>query len=149
MSHKSEGPTDHTYLRVIEASRTGDVKDLLDLFADDAVLMPPNDTSLYGKDEIAEWWKEYFQWFQVTSSILTEEEMTVDGDQAFHRVSVSIVIAPRKRGTKISDDMRGLTVWRRDAAGKWKITQQIWNSTKPVGSGTNRYMSKMVQRKNS
>jgi hypothetical protein len=26
-------------------------------------MMPPNDTALFGKEEIAEWYKEYIQWF--------------------------------------------------------------------------------------
>jgi uncharacterized protein (TIGR02246 family) len=143
------GPIETTPKRILEASHSGDLKDLLALFADDAVLMPPNDTTLYGKEEIGEWWKEYFQWFQVNSTIETEGDLVVAGDQAFHRSSLSIVIVPRKRGTRITDDVRTLTVWRRQADGSWKISHQMWNSTKPVGSGTNRYMSKMVQRKNT
>jgi uncharacterized protein (TIGR02246 family) len=143
------GPTDNVHKRILEASRSGDLKNLLDVFADDATLMPPNDTTLFGKEEITEWWKEYFQWFQVSSSIETEADLTVAGDQAFERTCFSIVIVPRKKGTRITDDIRGLTVWRRQADDSWKISHQIWNSTKPVGSGTNRYMSKMVQRKST
>lgn len=145
----TDGPTESTHKRVLEASHSGDLKDLLALFAADAVLMPPNDTTLYGKEEITEWWKEYFQWFNVNSTVETEGSLIVAGDQAFHRSSLSIVIVPRKRGTRITDDVRTLTVWRRQADGSWKISHQMWNSTKPVGSGTNRYMSKMVQRKNT
>jgi ketosteroid isomerase-like protein len=142
-------PFESTHKRVLEASHSGELTDLLALFADDAVLMPPNDTTLYGKEEITEWWKEYFQWFQVNSSIETEGDLVVAGDQAFQRFSLSVVIVPRKKGTRITDDVRTLTVWRRQADGSWKISHQMWNSTKPVGSGTNRYMSKMVQRKNT
>jgi hypothetical protein len=40
-------------------------------------------------------------------------------------------------------------VWKQEADGSWKISHQIWNSTKPVGSGTNRYVARMLQKKSS
>ena len=109
--------------------------------------MPPNDTTVFGKDEIRAWWEEYFEFFRVTSSVETEREITVAGDQAFERVSFSVTIVPKQRGARIRDDIRRLTVWRLEPDGSWKISHQIWNSTKPVGSGTNRYMTRMLQKK--
>src|ERR1051326_473337 len=56
--HTMTGPTEIPYQRVMEASRTGDVEKLIAMFADDAILMPPNDTTLYGKEEIRAWRSE-------------------------------------------------------------------------------------------
>jgi len=117
------------------------------MFADDAILMPPNDTTVFGKDEIRSWWEDYFEFFRITSSVETEREVTVAGDQAYDRASVSVTIIPKERGPTIRDDIRSLTVWRHEPDGTWKISHQIWNSTKPVGSGTNRYMTRMLQKK--
>jgi len=132
---------------VREASMSGNISALVSMFEDDAVLMPPNDTTLYGKEEIQSWWEEYFTYFRVTSSVETEREVTLDGDQAYVRSSFSITIVPKQQGARILDDIRSLTVWNRRPDGNWKITHQIWNSTKPVGSGTNRYMTRMLQKK--
>lgn len=143
------GPEEVPHQHVIDASRSGDVDALVSLFADDAVVMPPNDTTLYGKEEIRAWWGEYFQWFQIESSVETDCEVTMVNDQAFQRALISIVIVPRRGGSKIRDDVRTLTVWRHDDAGSWKISHQIWNSTKPVGSGTSRYMTRVMQKKRS
>jgi ketosteroid isomerase-like protein len=117
------------------------------MFADDAIFMPPNDTTVFGKDEIRAWWEEYFSFFRVTSSVETEREVTAAGDQVFDRAAFSVTIVPKERGPRITDDIRSLTVWKNDAADGWKISHQIWNSTKPVGSGTNRYMTRMLQKK--
>ena len=38
-------------------------------------------------------------------------------------------------------------MWRYGDDGRSKIAYQIWNSTKPVGSGTSRYMTRVMQKK--
>jgi ketosteroid isomerase-like protein len=133
--------------QVLQASLSGDVTSIVSLFAEDAVVMPPNDTSVYGRDEIRSWWEEYFTLFRVTSSVETECDVSMNGDQAFVRTSFSVTIVPKQQGPRILDDIRSLTVWKQDVDGEWKITHWIWNSTKPVGSGTNRYMTRMLQKK--
>jgi ketosteroid isomerase-like protein len=142
----SKVPTQIPSQRVLQASLSGDVSIVMSLFSDDAVVMPPNDSALFGKEEIRSWWEEYFQSFRVTSSVETERDLTVAGNQAFERSSFSVTINPKEPGDSIHDDIRALTVWIYDADGGWKISHQIWNSTKPVGSGTNRYMTKIMQK---
>ena len=127
--------------------QSGDLDRIISQFADDAVVMPPNDSTLYGLAEVRAWWEEYFQYFRIASSVETERETTVAGDQMFERTSVSITIVPKESGARIQDDMRGLTIWKRQADGGWKISHQMWNSTKPVGSGTNRYMTRILHKK--
>jgi len=134
---------------VLSASGSGDLNPLVALFSDDSVIMPPNDTDVYGCEEIRAWWEEYFEFFIVKSAVESEEEVTVAGDQAFVRASFSATIVPKAGGPTIHDEIRSLTVWRRQPDGTWKISHQIWNSTKPVGSGTNRYMTRMLQKKGS
>ena len=143
----SKAPSAAPTERVLEASQSGDIDRIVSLFADDAVVMPPNDTTLFGKDEVRSWWEEYFQVFRVTSSVETARDVTVIGDQAFERTAFSVTIVPKQRGARIKDDIQSLIVWKRVTDGTWKISHQIWNSTKPVGSGTNRYMTRMLQKK--
>ena len=126
---------------------SGDFDDIVSHFAEEAVVMPPNDSTLYGKPEVRAWWQEYFQYFRITGSVETEREMTVAGDQVFDRHAASITIVPKQQGARIRDDIRSLTVWKRQTNGGWKITHQMWNSTKPVGSGTNRYMTRALQKR--
>ena len=137
----------NTQQRVLDASLSGNINVFISLFADDAVVMPPNDTTLFGKDEIRGWWEDYFQHFRITSSVEIEREVKVADDQLFERGSFSVVIVPKESGPRIRDDIRDLVVWKRDSSGAWKISHMIWNSTKPVGSGTNRYLTRMLQKK--
>ena len=62
---------------------------------------------------------------------------------------VAMAQAPElvKGGTRIRDDGRFLFVWRRQSDGSWKMWRVIWNSIRPVGSGTNRYVSRLLQKK--
>ena len=143
----SKTPQQKAHEQIQKASLYGDVNTMVSMYADDAILMPPNDTTVFGKEEIQSWWEEYFQFFRITSSVETEREVTVAGNQVFDRSSVSVTIVPKKHGARIVDDIRSLTVWRQEPDDSWKITHQIWNSTKPVGSGTNRYMTRMLQKK--
>ena len=143
----SHNPRENTHQRILDASLSGNITALVSLFADDAVVMPPNDTTLFGRDEIQAWWEDYFRHFRIASSIEIEREVIVGENQLFERASASVVIVPRERGPRIRDDIRDLVVWKRDASGSWKISHMIWNSIKPVGSGTNRYMSRMLEKR--
>ena len=143
----SDKPSIDPHQQILKAALAGDVNLIVEMFTEDAVIMPPNDTTLYGKDEIRSWWEDYFSFFRITSVLQTEREITVVGDQAFERESFSATIIPKESGARILDDIRSLSVWRREPDGGWKISHQIWNSMKPVGSGTNRYMTRMLQRK--
>jgi ketosteroid isomerase-like protein len=142
-------PSDVLHESVQLASLSGDLEKVVSMFADNAVLMPPNDTSVYGIEEIRGWWEEYFSYFRITTSVETERDLQVVGDRAYIRSSFSVTIVPKQQGARILDDIRSVTIWGKQPDGKWKITHQIWNSTKPVGSGTNRYMTRMLQKKGS
>jgi ketosteroid isomerase-like protein len=145
----SRNPRENVHLRVRDVSASGNIGELMSLFADDAVVMPPNESTLFGKEEIQGWWEDYFQNFGVRSSIDTEREITDADDQLFETGGLSVEIVPKQRGAVIRDDIRSLIVWKRDASGAWKISQMMWNSIKPVGSGTNRYMTRMLQKKSA
>jgi ketosteroid isomerase-like protein len=71
----------------------------------------------------------------------------IDGDYAVEISGYMIAVVPVSGSGRIRDDGRALTVWKRQPDGSWKIWQTIWNSTKPIGIGTNRYMSRLMQKK--
>src|SRR5712671_1065519 len=125
----SRGP-DQYHEEVRLAVLSGDLEKLVSQYAEDAIVMPPNDSTLYGLQEVRSWWEEYIQFFKITSSVETERTVTVAGDQTFDRRASSISILSKQSGARIRDDIRSLMVWKRQSAGDWKITHQMWNSTK-------------------
>ena len=70
-------PIADCHLRQLAAGKTGDVEAMASLFCDDAVLMTPNDTTLYGRAEVREWWEEYYEYFRIVALEVTEREVTV------------------------------------------------------------------------
>ena len=132
---------------IICAVKAGDIDTLVSLVADDAVVMPPNDTTIYGRDEWRGWWEEYYQYFAVAAISESEREVAVNGDFVIERSGYMAAVAPVSGGSRIRDDGRFLTIWKRQADGSWKIWRMMWNSIKPIGIGTNRYMSRMMQKK--
>jgi len=135
---------------LVDASKAGDVESLVSLFCDDAVLMAPNETTLYGRAEVREWWEEYFENFRITALDLSEREVTLLGDEwIIERASYSIAITPVNPGERIRDDTRWFAFWKRDPDGVWRIAQAMFNSIRPIGSGTSRFISRMSQRRNA
>ena len=129
----------------IEGVKSADVAKIGTIFCDDVVLMPPNETSLYGKDEALEWWGEYFEHFKVTVLNGTEREVRIIGDQAIELWTYMIAIDPVRGGDRIRDDGRSLTVWKLEPDGIWRVAETIWNSIRPIGSGTSRYLARLKQ----
>jgi ketosteroid isomerase-like protein len=131
----------------VAAMKAGDIDRMEAFFAEDAVFMPPNDTTLYGKAEVRAWHEEYSRYFRVAAFTLPQLDVTISGDWAVETSSYMIAIIPAPNGSRIRDDGRVLAIWKRQADGSWKIWQQLWNSVKPVGIGTNRYMARLMQKK--
>lgn len=141
-------PIEPYHLRQIKATKARDLNGIAALYAEDAVVMPPNDTTLFGRAEIRAWWEEYFQYFTIVSHTDTEREVKISGDWAFERIAFMVTILPKEGEAEIRDDARAVNVWKRQPDGNWKVSQTIWNSIKPVGAGTNRFVARrMIQKR--
>src|SRR4051812_45221907 len=139
-------PIAERHQALIEASKSGAVAALAELFCEDAVLMAPNETTLYGRAEVREWFEEYFQNFQITALADTERDVTMLGGWGVERIAYTIAIAPVAGGERIRDDSRWFSVWRLDNDGVWRMYQAMFNSIRPIGSGTSRFISRFTQR---
>jgi uncharacterized protein (TIGR02246 family) len=126
-----------------EAAKASDAAKITSVYCDDVVLMPPNETSLYGKSEATEWWEEYFESFKVTVLNGTERDVRIIGDQAIELWTYMVAIDPVRGGDRIRDDGRSLTIWKREQDGIWRVAETLWNSIRPIGSGTSRYLARL------
>jgi ketosteroid isomerase-like protein len=131
----------------VGVAKAADFDKLASILCDDIVMMPPNDTSLYGKAEVIEWFKEYFEHFQISNLTPTEREVFVAGeDVAIENWTYMVAIRPVDGSERIRDDGRFLMIWKKQADGTWKISHSIWNSIRPIGSGTSRFLALMKRR---
>src|SRR5262245_28439910 len=97
----------------LHAVKTSDIEALVALAEDDIVCMSPNDTTVYGKAEYRAWWEEYFQYFRVLASSETERNVVFNGDFATEISGYMCAVAPVGGGSRIRDDGRMLTIWKR------------------------------------
>jgi ketosteroid isomerase-like protein len=132
--------------RFIEACKSADVETIVSLGADDIVVMSPNDSTLYGIAEWKDWLEEYFQFFRFVAFTEPERTIYIQDGFATECTTYMIAIRPVHGANRIRDDGRFLTIWK-EHQGQWKIWQAMWNSTKPIGIGTNRYMWRFMQKK--
>jgi ketosteroid isomerase-like protein len=138
-------PIAEYHQRFIEAVKAGDIATIVSLYTDTAVFMPPNDTSLWGSKELEEWHEEYFADFKVVTFAEIEREVTVMDGWAVERWAYMVAIQPLHGGERIRDDGRFLAVWKRDG-GVWRMTQTMFNSMRPIGSGTSRFLVRLKNR---
>ena len=134
---------------LVEVSKAGDVDAFVSLFCEDAVLMAPNEPTLYGKAEVREWMEEYVQHFKIVALSDTERDVAVMGGWAIERWAYMVAIVPVNSSEidRIRDDGRWFIVWKREADGSWKMSQVMFNSIRPVGSGTSRFFARLTQRR--
>jgi ketosteroid isomerase-like protein len=148
VARKEDDPIFELRQRYLESWRSGDIDGLISLVADDVVVMSPNDSTLYGAAEYREWLEEYFQNFRITALSEPDRTIVVNGDYATEYATYMLAITPVGATSRIRDDGRFLTIWKRQADGAWKIWQTLWNSERPIGIGTNRRMWRTTHKKN-
>ena len=131
--------------RLSEAFLKGDVATILSFYSDTAVFMPPNEPSLFGKQEIEEWHQEYFAAFRLVTAEKTEHEVTMSDGWAVERWAYLVAIESLNGDDRIRDDGRFLTVWKKEGSD-WLIQQSMFNSIRPIGSGTSRFLVRLKKK---
>ncbi len=131
--------------RLCDAFMNGDVATVLSYYGDNAVLMAPNEPSLFGKKEIEEWHEEYFSVFRIATLEQTEREITMFDGWAVERWAYLVAIESLNSPDRIRDDGRFLTVWKNEG-GAWRIQQVMFNSIRPIGSGTSRFLVRLKKK---
>jgi ketosteroid isomerase-like protein len=136
-------PLAEYHQRLIDGMIAGDVAKVVSVYSDTAVLMPPNDPTLVGKKELEEWHQEYFADFRITTFGEIERDVKVLDGWAVERWAYLVSIEPlQKDAERIRDEGRCFALWERKD-GKWMIVQAMFNSTRPIGGGTSRFLARL------
>jgi hypothetical protein len=62
------------------------------------------------------------------------------------RSAYAVAIPPTKGGDRIRDDGRWSILWKQQSDGNRRMVQGMFNSVRPIGSGTSRFISRMASR---
>jgi ketosteroid isomerase-like protein len=110
------------------AINAGDIDRLLQIAAEDLELMPPGHFAVAGRDA-HEFLRGFLGQFKADLKPFTNEEVSVAGDWAIHRLTYENVLTPKSGGEPITERGDGFHIFRRDGAtGSWRLVKDISTS---------------------
>lgn len=114
-----------------EVVRTKDLNKVLDIYANDAIEMPPNEPIAVGREAIKKGWEE---WFNDTTYLHNEVTSNIDtivvsasGDLGYVRVTNHYKVKTLKGIIEFDD--KCIYIYNKKKDG-WKCTVGIWNLDK-------------------
>ena len=115
------------------AFNSGDAAAMAAAYADDAIMMDPNQAAVEGKQAIQAAYearsKESAGKVAFTATF-TPLETQVAGDWAYDRGNYTVTITP-KSGKPMERSNKYMTIYKRQADGSWKVYRDISNSNEP------------------
>ena len=121
-----------------EAANTGQVERLMEVYAPDAVILPPGGPSIEGSETIRELFRQEFERFD-TKIAFTTVEIEVEGDMAYRRGNYVWRGTPRGTDQPLETRNKFLEIWKRQPDGGWRIAVDMWTPTEsqaaPAGGG--------------
>jgi uncharacterized protein (TIGR02246 family) len=102
--------------------------------AADATMMPPHESVIVGKDAIAQWMAQTLSnpGFSISWQA-TAVDVAASGDFAYSTGTNQVQVS-MPDGSTITDTGKGLTIWKKQADGTWKVAVDIFNSDTPMTS---------------
>ena len=122
-------------VRLEAAFNAGDAAALASLYADSAILMPPNEPLVRGRAGIHAWFEQALP--RVGTVSITLIESTAVGDHAF-QVGTFTSSSPAGAGSSPKQEWPSTRAGKyvlllRRSAGHWKIECDIWSLDQPIG----------------
>lgn len=111
-----------------EAAVARDVEKVLSFWTDDAIVYPPGQPAVVGKDALRRFVTESlgvpgFSIRWETSAF----EVAPSADMAYG-LGTNVVTMNDPHGKLITERGRGVTVWRKGADGRWRCVIDVWNA---------------------
>jgi len=116
--------------RFAAAYNSGDAAAAAACYADDAVVMLPNQPAIEGSQSIRAWLEASFK-EGAAKIVHTPLEIQVAGDWAYERGNAVVTITP-KSGKPTEESIKYLVISKRQPDGSWKVYRDIDNSNNPL-----------------
>jgi uncharacterized protein (TIGR02246 family) len=116
---------------LLTAVNASDLSAVVDVWADEGVLMPPHHPAVRGRVAIENYFTRLFQQSRFTFSF-PRSSIEVAGDLALERLEYAATMSPLGGGQTTFDVGKGLHVFRRHPSGSWQLITDIWNSDQPL-----------------
>lgn len=128
--------TDRAAIRSIDSSFVAawlrdDTTSVLDVFAPDAVLLPPGSAPISGRDAIrGYWWPADGSHTKITAFDRRIDEIAGNRGLAFLRGTARLAWVYEKDGKRSSQGSHSqdFLVFAPDSAGHWRVIRQMWST---------------------
>ena len=114
------------------ALEAGDIDAYLASYMEDAVWIPPHSQEVIGHKMARMRAGEVLDQVSIQQAIDIREQVVMAPDWVLDRGRYNIKITPAEGGDPRYDSGPFLTVWRKDADGKWKVAFDMWGSKAPL-----------------
>jgi uncharacterized protein (TIGR02246 family) len=108
------------------AENAGSVDQFRGFFADDLVMMGPNEPVVIGADSVAALMRVFHHTYAVQVEY-NSQEIVVFGDWAFDRGTERYTLTPKAGGAPIRKSGNYLYLYERQEDGSWKQSRVMWN----------------------
>jgi ketosteroid isomerase-like protein len=114
------------------AAATGDLDRVVSYWADDALVLPPDQPTMAGKAAIREFVRasREIPGFSITWE--PEKASISDDGKLGYLVERNRVTFVDAKGVAQTQHGKAITVWRKDTAGAWKCVIDMWNNNPKV-----------------
>jgi uncharacterized protein (TIGR02246 family) len=133
---KDKSAIDTTRETYAAAWRTGNAADVAGLYADDALVLYPNQPPVVGKAAIRTYFDRFFGDFTQNEFELTSAEIQIAGSWAFDRGTYRWKGTPKAGGPAVEDHGKFLVILQRQPDGSWKVARDMDNSDRPLSQTT-------------
>ena len=115
----------------VNAIKDGDIDTLMEMYADDATLLPPNDTMKRGKGAISMFYLLQPRSGKVIDTSIASTEIKGGDITCYEIGAYYFLIRPFESDATQIDRGKYLTIWKHQSDGSWKVFTECWNSDIP------------------
>ena len=116
--------------RFLDAFKRADKAGLMANYADDAIVMMPNEEAWRGREGLDKGFGGFLDQMSFKDGSATTTDVMVAGDLAIETGAFGWTLQT-KAGAEVKDKGKYLTVWKHQSDGSWKIVRDINNSDLP------------------
>jgi ketosteroid isomerase-like protein len=115
----------------LKSAQALDAAGVIAEYADDAVVLPPNEPAATDKASILKLWTGMMVPGTAVTWTATRIEVAASGDLAYEQGAYSVT-GPGPDGKPMSETGKILSVWKKQTDGSWKSVEDMWNSDLPA-----------------
>ena len=118
--------------KYVSAWLAADAEQITNVYADDAIVLYPNQPAIQGRAAILTYFKNFFQEFRQDNFELLSDEVEIIGSLAYDRGKYKWKGTPVKGGSTIDDHGKYLVILQQQADGSWKVLRDMDNSDRTL-----------------